>query len=135
MNRNLKIFLNLQAVLDGYCWLLQDQTSRLPHVNKFLKKVPVYQVMNSILMDNRTKKNPSYNILVMADTSLFSISHKLKTFRLTPYKNRLKPMKNWCIFRSTDFRYKLKRANAHKNDAKVDAWCHTLEIVMRPCSA
>ena len=33
-----------QAVLDGYGWLLKDQTSRLPHVNKFLKKVPDYQV-------------------------------------------------------------------------------------------
>ena len=34
----------LQAVLDGYGWLLKDQSSRLPHVNKFLKKVPDYQV-------------------------------------------------------------------------------------------
>ncbi len=30
-------------MLDGYAWLLQDHTSRLPHVNKFLKKVPEYQ--------------------------------------------------------------------------------------------
>ena len=35
----------LQAVLDGYGWLLKDQSSRLPHVNKFLKKVPDYQVI------------------------------------------------------------------------------------------
>jgi hypothetical protein len=33
-----------QAILDGYGWLLEDQTSRLPDVNKFLKKVPEYQV-------------------------------------------------------------------------------------------
>ena len=33
-----------QAVLDGYGWLLEDQTSRLPKVNKFLEKVPEYQV-------------------------------------------------------------------------------------------
>ncbi|TRY79118.1 hypothetical protein TCAL_09905 [Tigriopus californicus] len=32
-----------QAVLDGYGWLLKDHTSRLPHVNKFLRKVPDYQ--------------------------------------------------------------------------------------------
>ena len=40
----LSLFL-FQAVLDGYGWLLKDQTSRLPHVNKFLKKVPDYQVL------------------------------------------------------------------------------------------
>ena len=33
-----------KAVLDGYGWLLQDQLSRLPHVNKFLRRVPEYQV-------------------------------------------------------------------------------------------
>ena len=31
-------------MLDGYGWLLEDQTSRLPKVNKFLEKVPEYQV-------------------------------------------------------------------------------------------
>ena len=34
---------SFKAVLDGYGWLLKDQSSRLPHVNKFLKKVPEYQ--------------------------------------------------------------------------------------------
>ncbi len=33
-----------KAVLDGYGWLLQDHSSRLPHVNRFLKRVPDFQV-------------------------------------------------------------------------------------------
>lgn len=37
-------FITRQAVLDGYGWLLEDQNSRLPKVNKFLEKVPEYQV-------------------------------------------------------------------------------------------
>jgi hypothetical protein len=33
-----------RAVLDGYGWFLKDQTSRISSVNKFLRKVPEYQV-------------------------------------------------------------------------------------------
>ncbi len=36
---------NIQgAVLDGYGWFLRDQTSRISKVNKFLRKVPDFQV-------------------------------------------------------------------------------------------
>jgi hypothetical protein len=35
-----------RAVLDGYGWFLKDQTSRISSVNKFLRKVPEYQVKN-----------------------------------------------------------------------------------------
>ena len=31
-----------QAVLDGYGWVLKDQSSRLSNVNKFLRKVPEF---------------------------------------------------------------------------------------------
>jgi hypothetical protein len=33
-------------VLDGYGWFLKDQTSRISSVNKFLRKVPEYQVFS-----------------------------------------------------------------------------------------
>ena len=33
-----------EAALDGYGWFLKDQTSRLSSVNKFLRKVPDFQV-------------------------------------------------------------------------------------------
>ncbi len=52
-SRNSSCF--LKAVLDGYGWLLQDNSSRLPHVNKFLKRVPEYQVRKSILAKVKAK--------------------------------------------------------------------------------
>ena len=35
--------------MDGYGWLLRDQTTRLPHVNRFLRKVPEYQVRMTLI--------------------------------------------------------------------------------------
>ena len=64
-------FLLFQAVLDGYGWLLKDQTSRLPHVNKFLKKVPDYQVLKQNWVSDHGKvKIIDYIILIRINQTM-----------------------------------------------------------------
>lgn len=82
-------FMHFQAVLDGYGWLLKDQTSRLPHVNKFLKKVPDYQVMNKQLELEKWNAQSSNCV-----TSALSFQEKIDTIHEQVIRGDVRNIRN-----------------------------------------